>query len=240
MSHLSCDELRNSDFQAGTCLLFNKPRDWTSFDVVNKVRGIIRKYGGYKKIKVGHAGTLDPMATGLLILCTGKFTKTIDSIQGQEKTYLATMTLGATTPSYDAESEIDNTYPTDHIKEQDIFSLKDTFSGEIDQRPPAYSAIHIKGQRAYKLARRGEEVILPLRKITIFELEFLEISFPEITFRVRCSKGTYIRSLAYDMGIALGSGAYLSKLVREKIGDYDVADALSIEGFQECLFPEES
>jgi tRNA pseudouridine55 synthase len=220
---------KHFDFQEGAVLLIDKPGDWTSFDVVNKIRFKI-KYGfGYKKIKVGHAGTLDPLATGLLIVCTGKFTKKIDKIQNQPKKYSGEIVLGKTTPTYDGESEADRMFPISHIDEQLVEEVKNSFIGEQFQVPPIYSAIKIKGQTAYSLARRGEDVILKARKVEITSLETNRVSDEILSFHIHCSKGTYIRSLAHDMGQRLDSGAYLGKLRREEIGIYSVQDALSIE-----------
>jgi len=223
------------DFKEGQILLFDKPLGWTSFQVVNKVRWLIRKSCNIKKIKVGHAGTLDPLASGLLIICTGKLTKKIDELQGQEKEYTGTFTLGATTPSYDLETEINETFETSHISEEDIEGAALEFLGEIDQVPPVYSALKKDGKRYYDYARNGEELDIPSRKTTITEFEITGIRFPEIDFRVVCSKGTYIRSLANDFGKALGTGAYLSSLRRTKIGGFLVDEALDVERFEKLL-----
>ena len=212
-------------------LLIDKPLTWTSFQVVNKIRWEIRQRFSIKKIKVGHAGTLDPLATGLLILCTGKFTKKIDQFQAQIKEYTGEITLGATTPSYDLESEVDKEFPTGHITEESIYKATEKFIGEIDQKPPIFSALKKDGKRLYELARAGEEVEVKSRKITISEFEITKIDFPKVEFKVVCSKGTYIRSLAYDFGLALDSGAHLSALRRTKIGDFSVADAHQLEGY---------
>ncbi len=213
------------DFKKGAMLLVNKPLEWTSFDVVNKIRFALRRMLGIKKIKVGHAGTLDPMATGLLIICTGKFTKKLAEFQGLEKTYTGTIVLGATTPSYDAETDIDQTYPIAHIDKLLLDKTRKQFIGNLEQVPPMYSAIKVKGQALYKKARKGEKVALKARPINIYEFEFIRVELPEIDFQVACSKGTYIRSLAYDFGKLLGSGAYLSKLCRTQIGPYQLKDA---------------
>lgn len=223
------------DFKEGQILLFDKPLGWTSFQVVNKVRWLIRKSCNIKKIKVGHAGTLDPLASGLLIICTGKFTKKIDELQGQEKEYTGTFTLGATTPSYDMETEVDETFETSHISDEDIEGAALEFLGEIDQVPPKYSALKKDGKRYYDYARNGEELEIPSRKTTIEEFEITEVRFPEVDFRVVCSKGTYIRSLANDFGKALGTGAYLSSLRRTKIGGFLVDEALDVESFEKLL-----
>ena len=218
-----------TDFQAGAMLLVDKPKGWTSFDVVNKIRYKLKHRLGVKKIKVGHAGTLDPMATGLLIICTGKFTKKIDSYQGLPKEYTGTIQLGATTPSYDAESEIDATFPTEHITPELLEEKRLNFLGEIAQIPPMFSAIKVNGQRLYKKARKGEVVERKPRHITIFDFDLTDIRLPEVDFLVKCSKGTYIRSIAYDYGKALDSGGYLTVLCRTKIGEYRLEDAWNLE-----------
>lgn len=215
------------EFNEGKVLLFNKPLRWTSFDVVNKVRNITRAK------KVGHAGTLDPLATGLVILCTGKFTKRIDEFQAQEKEYTGTITLGATRPSYDMETEIDQEYPTRHITDDLIHSATAQFTGIIDQIPPVYSAIKVDGKRSYKAAREGKPMELKSRQVEIKEFEITGIEMPHVHFRVVCSKGTYIRTLAYDFGRALNSGAYLSALCRTRIGEFLLKDAEEIETFVE-------
>jgi tRNA pseudouridine55 synthase len=221
------------DFLEGQILLIDKPLTWSSFQAVNKLKYILkRKYDLPKKFKIGHAGTLDPLATGLLIICTGKFTKKITEIQAQAKEYTGTITVGATTPSYDLETEVDATFPTEHISEALILETTKQFLGEIDQKPPVFSAIKKDGKRLYEHARAGEEVEIVSRKTTIHEFEITRIALPEIDFRVKCSKGTYIRSLAFDFGIALNSGAYLSALRRTKIGDYDVINGVSPEAFE--------
>lgn len=211
------------DFAAGEILLINKPLDWTSFDVVKKVRNTIRVK------KVGHAGTLDPLATGLLILCTGKFTKRIDEIQGQEKEYTGVIRLGETTPSYDRETEVTETRDISHLTEENIKAAAQTFVGTIEQIPPIYSAVQIDGKRAYDLARKGKEVELKSRTVTIKAFDIISINGPEVEFKVVCSKGTYIRSLAHDLGQQLGVGAHLSKLERTRIGEYKLEDALTID-----------
>lgn len=203
------------NFAEGEVLLINKPYRWTSFDVVGKIRNSLKPL----KLKVGHAGTLDPLATGLLIICTGKMTKQIDSFQAQEKEYTGTFTLGATTPSYDLETAIENQSGTDHLSEETIKETCQKFRGDIEQYPPAHSAVKVGGERLYLKARRGEEVELKSRKVHIAEFEITRIALPEVDFRVVCSKGTYIRSLANDFGKALGCGAYLSKLCRTRSGD---------------------
>ncbi|MHB1147455.1 MAG: tRNA pseudouridine(55) synthase TruB [Lutibacter sp.] len=219
------------DFKNGQVLLINKPLTWTSFQVVNKLRWNIRQKFDLGKIKVGHAGTLDPLATGLLIICTGNFTKKIDEYQAQIKEYTGEITLGATTPSYDLETEVDETFPVDHITSDLIHKTVQQFVGEIEQVPPMFSAIKMAGVRMYDLARQGKTREIESRKITIETFEITDISLPKVQFRIVCSKGTYIRSLAYDFGKALNSGGHLSQLRRTKIGDFNVNDAVEIEDF---------
>jgi tRNA pseudouridine55 synthase len=220
----------------GKVLLIDKPLTWSSFQAVNKLKYILkRKYDLPKKFKIGHAGTLDPLATGLLIICTGKFTKKITEIQAQIKEYTGTIVLGATTPSYDLETEVDATFPTAHITEALILETTHKFLGEIDQKPPVFSAIKKDGKRLYEHARAGEEVEIQSRKTTIYEFEITRIQLPEVDFRVQCSKGTYIRSLAYDFGLALQSGGHLSVLRRTKIGDYSVENAILPDDFEQTL-----
>lgn len=224
------------DFQNGQILLIDKPLTWSSFQAVNKLKYVLkRKYNLPKKFKIGHAGTLDPLATGLLIICTGKFTKKIPEIQSQTKEYTGTITIGATTPSYDLETEIDATFPINHIDDTLIHQTASGFMGEIDQKPPVFSAIKKDGKRLYEHARAGEEIEIASRKTTIYEFEITRIALPEIDFRVQCSKGTYIRSLAYDFGIALKSGAHLSVLRRTKIGDFSVENSVTPEVFEKEL-----
>lgn len=223
------------EFKEGQILLFDKPLGWTSFQLVNKVRWLIRKSCHIKKIKVGHAGTLDPLATGLLLICTGKFTKRIEELQGQVKEYTGTFTLGATTPSYDMETEVDQTFATHHISEEKIKAATFEFIGEISQVPPVFSALKKDGKRLYEYARAGEDVDIPSRKVEITEFEITTVRFPEVDFRVVCSKGTYIRSLANDFGKALETGAYLSSLRRTKIGGFLVEDALDVTSFENLL-----
>ena len=224
------------DYLEGQILLIDKPLTWSSFQAVNKLKYVLkRQYNLPKKFKIGHAGTLDPLATGLLIVCTGKFTKRITEIQGQAKEYTGTFTVGATTPSYDLETEVDATFPTEHITPELIQETTKQFIGEIDQKPPVFSAIKKDGKRLYEHARAGEEVEIAFRKTTIHEFEITRIALPEIDFRVVCSKGTYIRSLAFDYGKALNSGAYLSALRRTKIGDYSVEKGVSPEDFEKSL-----
>lgn len=219
------------DYTEGQVLLIDKALEWTSFDAVNKIRYTIKKKFSLKKIKVGHAGTLDPLATGLLIICTGKFTKKINDYMGMPKEYIGVIKLGATTPSYDLETEIDKTYPIDHITDELIQKARETFLGDQNQIPPIFSAIKKDGKKAYDLARSGEDIQMKSREITIHSLELLRISKDELSFTVNCSKGTYIRSLAFDIGKALQTGAYLQSLRRTKIGELDVEDAVSVDDF---------
>ena len=228
--------MKAEDFLEGQILLIDKPLTWSSFQAVNKLKYVLkRKYDLPKKFKIGHAGTLDPLATGLLIICTGKFTKKITEIQAQAKEYTGTIVLGATTPSYDLETEVDATFPTEHITETLILETTKQFLGEIDQKPPVFSAIKKDGKRLYEHARAGEEVEIASRKTTIFEFEITRIALPEVDFRVQCSKGTYIRSLAFDFGKALQSGGYLSVLRRTKIGDYSVENGITPEAFEKKI-----
>lgn len=229
------DKLSLEDIKEGQVLLFDKPLHWTSFQVVNKVRWLIKQRFGLKKIKVGHAGTLDPLATGLVILCTGKATKTIETLMGQTKVYTGEFTLGATTPSYDLETEVDETFEISHINQNLIDQALTQFQGKIMQRPPIFSALKKEGKRLYEFARKGEDVDIPKRQVQIDNFEIIENNLPKLKFKVQCSKGTYIRSLAYDFGKALDSGAYLSELRRTQIGDYKVEEALSIENFEKLL-----
>lgn len=221
-------------FEEGEILLFDKPFDWSSFDLVKKIRFMIKKFVG-KDVKVGHAGTLDPYATGLLILCTGKATKKIESIQDQPKVYSGTIKLGATTASYDLESDPDQFFPTDHITEQLIHQTVSSFVGIHDQVPPIFSAKMIDGKRAYELARKGETPVMNPKKIEIFDFQVQRIQPDELAFTVTCTKGTYIRSLAHDLGKALGSGAYLASLKREAIGSYNLQQAYTIDTFRQSL-----
>ncbi|AOR27968.1 tRNA pseudouridine synthase B [Formosa sp. Hel1_33_131] len=219
------------DYLDGQLLLIDKPLEWTSFQVVNKLRWHIRQAFNLKKIKVGHAGTLDPLATGLLVICTGKMTKQIDTFQGQIKTYTGTFVLGSTTPSYDLETAIDQEFPTAHITPELIHETTKKFIGEIDQFPPVFSALKKEGKRLYEFARAGEAVKIDSRKVMINAFEITKIEGLTVDFSVSCSKGTYIRSLAYDFGKALESGAHLSALRRTKIGDFSVEKAISIDEF---------
>ncbi len=224
------------DYLEGQVLLIDKPLHFTSFQAVNKLKYLlINKVGLPKKFKIGHAGTLDPLASGLLLICTGKFTKRITELQGQAKEYTGTFHIGATTPSYDLETEVDQHFPTTHITDALIHETVQQFLGEIDQKPPIFSAIKKDGVRLYEHARAGETVEIASRKTTIHEFEITRIALPEVDFRVVCSKGTYIRSLAYDFGKALQSGAHLTALRRTKIGDYDVQNAVTPATFEEHL-----
>ncbi len=225
------------DFQEGEVLYFDKPLGWTSFDVVSKVRRLLCRTLKVKKMKVGHAGTLDPLATGLLIVCTGKATKRIDELMATEKEYVATLQLGATTPSFDLETETDRTFPTEHITEETVQEVLRHFTGTVEQVPPAFSACKVDGHRAYKLARRGEEVELKPKTIVIEELEKLNYDHEkkQLTLRIVCSKGTYIRALARDIGQALGSGAYLIALRRTRVGNVGIGQGMTIEHFEKQL-----
>lgn len=219
------------DFAAGELLLINKPYKWTSFDVVGKIRNSLKPL----KLKVGHAGTLDPLATGLLIICTGKLTKQIDTFQAEEKEYTGTLILGATTPSFDMETTIDAEFPYQHLTEEQIHKATANFKGEITQFPPAHSAVKVNGERLYVKARLGEEVELRARNVTINEFEITRIALPEVDFRVVCSKGTYIRSLVADFGNTLGSGAYLSKLTRTRSGNFLLQNAYEVADLVQYL-----
>lgn len=215
------------DFIEGEVLFFNKPLDWTSFDLVNKFRYKLSRKLKVKKIKVGHAGTLDPKATGVLIVCTGKATRRIDEFQYQTKEYIATLKLGETTPSFDLEKEVDQTYPTEHITKDGVEKVLASFVGTIQQIPPVYSACKVEGKRAYEMARKGEEVALKAKTLVIDEMELLSYDFPFVRIRVICSKGTYIRALARDIGAALQSGAYLVGLERTRIGEVTLDQCMS-------------
>lgn len=217
-------KFRDFNFTQGELLLINKPYNWTSFDVVGKIRNTLKPL----KLKVGHAGTLDPLATGLLIVCTGKLTKQIDTFQAEDKEYTGTMILGATTPSYDMETDEDKTFDTSNLTDERIYAATAQFTGDIQQYPPAHSAVKINGERLYEKARRGEEVELRLRFVTVSEFEITRIALPEIDFRVVCSKGTYIRSLVNDFGKSLNNGAYLSTLCRTRSGNFKLQDAFEV------------
>ena len=221
------------DFQKGEILLFDKKLDWTSFDLVRKLRNFLSRETGIKKLKVGHAGTLDPKATGLMIICTGKETKNIDLLQAKEKEYIAHIKLGATTPSFDLESAENEFFPTGHLTRELVQTTLASFMGELDQVPPMFSAVKIDGKRAYEHARKGNHMVLQPKKITISELEILDFSQNKIVLRIVCSKGTYIRSLARDLGNALNSGAYLVGLSRTRIGDMRLENAWELEKFLE-------
>ena len=215
--------------RAGQVFLVDKPLEWTSFDVVNKIRYTLKKTFGVKNIKVGHAGTLDPLASGLLVVCAGAETKNADQYQGREKEYTGSFMLGACTPSYDRETEVTDGFPTGHITPELLADTVRTFTGDILQRPPLYSAINVEGKRAYLHARKGAQIEIEARPVTIRAFEITAVEMPRVDFRVVCSKGTYIRSLANDFGIALGSQAYLSALRRTRIGDFSVQDAVPVE-----------
>ncbi|MFD0861018.1 tRNA pseudouridine(55) synthase TruB [Sungkyunkwania multivorans] len=223
------------DFIDGQILLIDKPLVWSSFQAVNKIKWVLKKKFDLKKIKVGHAGTLDPLATGLLIICTGKFTKRIPELQGQVKEYTGTITLGATTPSYDLETPIDKTYPFEHITAELITTATQQFTGEVEQVPPIFSALKKDGKRLYEFAREGKEIAIKKRKVQIDTFEITQISLPEVSFRIVCSKGTYIRSIANDFGKSLNSGGHLSSLRRTKIGEFDVKDAISPQEFEASI-----
>lgn len=222
-------DISQYDFLAGATLLVNKPKGWTSFDVVNKIRYHLKKKLGVKNIKVGHAGTLDPMATGLLLICTGKATKNLADFQGLDKEYTGTIRLGATTPSYDAETEVDATYPTEHIIDEMLEAARSQFIGDIEQIPPMYSAIKVGGQPLYKKARQGETIDIKARPVHLYVFDLTRIELPDVDFRVHCSKGTYIRSLAYDFGKALNSGGYLTALCRTRVGSFKLEEAWEVE-----------
>lgn len=222
-------------YQNGQIIVIDKPLHWSSFQAVNKVKWALKKFLGLKKIKVGHAGTLDPLASGVLIVCTGKATKQIQELQGQAKEYTGTIRLGATTPSYDLETEIDATFPTEHINETFIRETVTQFVGEIDQKPPVFSAIKKDGKRLYEHARAGEEVEIASRKTTVYEFEITRIEMPDVSFRIVCSKGTYIRSIAYDFGKALRSGGHLTALRRTKSGGFSVENGISPNDFEKEL-----
>ncbi len=227
--------MHNFDFQKGELILIDKPYTWTSFDVVKSVKGQARRITGIKRIKVGHAGTLDPLATGLLLICTGKKTKEIEGFQAQEKEYTGTIYLGATTPCFDLEQEVDKRFDISEISEDQVRKTTAQFLGEIEQTPPIFSAIKIDGKRAYEYARNNEEVKIKSKKISIYEFELTRVELPEIDFRIRCSKGTYIRSIARDFGLALNNGAHLTALRRTKIGDFKVENAMSPAEFKELV-----
>ncbi|GAK98401.1 tRNA pseudouridine(55) synthase TruB [Nonlabens ulvanivorans] len=219
-------------YQIGQVLLIDKPLGWSSFQVVNKIRWLIKQEYGIKKIKVGHAGTLDPLASGLLIICTGKETKNIHVYQAQEKEYTGTITLGATTPSYDLETEIDNRFPLNNITEELLVKTTSQFTGDIMQKPPIYSAIKKDGKRLYEIARAGETTEIKERQVNVQAFELTKIKLPKVDFRIECSKGTYIRSMAHDFGAALDNGGHLSALRRTAIGNYRVENSMTLEEFE--------
>jgi tRNA pseudouridine55 synthase len=229
------DLKRPETYLEGAVLFIDKPLEWTSFDVVNKIRKSLRHFLGIKKIKVGHAGTLDPLATGLVIICTGKATKQIMNYQDLEKTYEAVIRLGSTTPSFDLETEVDQTYPWEHITPEMVGEVLPGFTGDLEQLPPQYSAKSVGGTRAYEMARKGKQLDLKVQRITIHQVEVLSFNPPDLTIKVKCSKGTYIRSLARDIGTALKSGAHLTGLRRTEIGPYRVSQSLSMENFIENI-----
>jgi tRNA pseudouridine55 synthase len=217
------------DFISGEIIGIDKPLNWTSFDAVKRIRGAIQRRLGLRKFKVGHAGTLDPLATGVLVICTGRATRRIEELQSGEKEYVATFRLGATTPSYDLEKGIDKTYPYMHITREAVEQILPRFTGSIMQVPPIFSAVKVDGKRAYKFARRGDEVELKAKPLLIREIELLDFSLPTLTLRIVCSKGTYIRALARDIGEALGSGAHLTRLRRTRVGAVKIDRCLTID-----------
>jgi len=223
------------DFPLGEVLLISKPYEWTSFDVVNKIRCLIKHHLGIKKIKIGHAGTLDPLATGLLIICTGKLTKKIDEYQAFDKEYEGTFYLGATTPSYDMETDVDSEYEITHLTDELINNAAKSFLGTISQKPPIFSAAKIDGERAYEIARKGKDIEMKSREIRINKFDITRINLPEVDFRIECSKGTYIRSIAKSIGESLHCGAYLLRLCRIKIGNYSLEHAINLEDFEKKL-----
>jgi len=230
------DIVPGQEYLDGQILVFDKPYEWTSFYLVKKVRGALERKYGLKKLKVGHAGTLDPLATGLMIIATGKSTKRIDELQAGEKEYFATIRLGATTPGFDLEKEVDEVFPFEHITLEMIAEALKRMTGDIDQIPPVYSAKKVEGERAYEKARRGEYQELEPKRINIREIEFLGYSAPEVRVRIVCSRGTYIRSIARDLGLMLGSGGHLTELRRTRSGDFTLVNALTFEEFQKKLF----
>ena len=223
------------DYLEGNVVLINKPLSWTSFDVVKKVRNILKNHYKVKKIKVGHAGTLDPLADGLLILCTGKWTKKIEEFQNQEKEYTGTFVLGATTPSYDLETEVDQTFNIENLTKEKIESNTDLFTGDIEQAPPVFSALKKDGVRLYEYARKGIEVEVKKRNVHVRSFEITRIELPEVDFKIACSKGTYIRSIAHDFGKSLENGAHLSKLTRTKIGAFQLEEAIDLDDFENMI-----
>jgi len=228
-------ESKKFDFIQGELLVLNKPIDWTSFDLVNKVRNMLCRLMKIKKLKIGHAGTLDPKATGVMILCSGKSTKQIDEIQADEKEYIALLKIGATTPSFDLETEEDAQFETSHVTKELVEQVLPRFIGFIEQIPPAFSAIKVGGKRAYKFARKGVDVELKSKSLVIKEIELLRYEMPEIELRIVCSKGTYIRALARDIGLALDSGAYLTGLKRTRIGEFTIDQSLDLKELSDML-----
>ncbi len=228
-------EPKDFDFIRGEILVLNKPLDWTSFDLVQKVRNMLCRFLKIKKLKIGHAGTLDPKATGVMVLCSGKLTKQIDEIQADEKEYIALLKVGATTPSYDLETDENAQFETVHINHESVENILPLFVGEIEQIPPVYSAIKVDGKRAYQFARKGKEVELKSKMLVIKEIELLRFELPEIELRIVCSKGTYIRALARDIGTALDSGAYLIGLQRTRIGEYTIDNSLNLTELADML-----
>jgi tRNA pseudouridine55 synthase len=226
---------KETDFLKGSVLLIDKPFEWSSFDVVNKVKILLQKKFRYKWLKVGHAGTLDPLATGLMILCTGNATKDITRYLTLDKEYIATVCLGKSTPSYDLETEVDQTYPTDHITREMILKTLPTFKGKIEQVPPVFSAKRLKGKRAYDFARKGKKIELQANTVHIKEIELLEYNKPVVVIRIKCGKGTYIRAFARDFGKALNSGAHLIALKRISVGNFKISDALTMKNFEEKI-----
>lgn len=225
----------STDFLAGELILIDKFKDWTSFDVVNKIRSQIKYKRNIPKIKVGHAGTLDPLATGLLIVCTGKKTKELYKFQEANKEYITKIKLGETTPSFDLETEVDNKFPVNNIKEEQLINVINSFIGEQEQMPPVYSAKRVNGKRAYKSARKGQPIDLKPVTIEIYNIEIINIELPVIELKILCSKGTYIRAIARDIGLALNNGAHLIELRRTKIGDFNVEDAITVDKFEKLL-----
>ena len=228
-------ESKDFDFIRGEIMVLTKPIDWTSFDLVNKVRNMLCRLMKIKKLKIGHAGTLDPKATGVMVLCSGKYTKQIDKIQADEKEYIALMKIGATTPSFDLETEEDARFETSHVTLERVEQVLSLFVGSIEQIPPAFSAIKVDGKRAYKFARKGQEVVLKPKQLVIKEIELLRFEMPELELRIVCSKGTYIRALARDIGLALDSGAYLIGLKRTRIGEYTIEQSFDLTELSDML-----
>jgi tRNA pseudouridine55 synthase len=229
------DIKKGTDFLKGSVILFDKPLGWSSFDLVNKIRILLQKRFRYKRLKVGHAGTLDPLATGLMVICTGNATKDIVKYTQLEKEYIATICLGKTTPSYDLETEFNQTYPTAHITREKILKILPRFTGKIKQIPPLFSAKRMKGKRAYDYARSGENIEMKPNVVYIREIELIEFNRPVLVLRIRCGKGTYIRALARDIGESLDSGAHLVALKRTSVGDFMISDAFNLKNFEEKI-----